>query len=139
MGNVPQVSLELEHRSTDQRAEPSSHRRNANRTVTLWFNRLKDSGSNKRLNLIYLANEVVQQSKARQRDEFPIAFSPIIAEATAVAYKGATNEVQNKLRRVIEVWRQRQIFEPSIQEAIEARIDGEILCNERLRGRADFA
>jgi regulator of Ty1 transposition protein 103 len=116
---------------------------------------LKDSGSYKRLNLIYLANgkhlpicspfaritefdvgvgllmtsailEVAQQSKARRKDDFLIAFSPVIAEATATAYKGATNEVQQKLRRVVEVWRARQIFEIPIQEAIEARIDGTI-------------
>lgn len=99
-------------------------RRHADRTGTLWLQRLKDSGSNKRLNLIYLANEVAQQSRVRRKDDFLIAFSPIIAEATAIAYKGATNEVQQKLRRVVEVWRQRQIFESSIQEAIEARIDG---------------
>jgi regulator of Ty1 transposition protein 103 len=99
-------------------------RRHADRTGTLWLQRLKDSGSNKRLNLIYLANEVAQQSKARKKDEFLLAFSPIITEATAIAYKGATDEVKNKLRRVVEVWRQRQIFEPTIQEAIEARIDG---------------
>lgn len=70
--------------------------------------------------------EVAQQSKARRKDDFLIAFSPVIAEATATAYKGATNDVQQKLRRVVEVWRQRQIFEGSIQEAIEARIDGTI-------------
>ncbi|RKF55349.1 UPF0400 protein [Golovinomyces cichoracearum] len=99
------------------------HRRHADRTGQLWLQRLKDSGSNKRLNLIYLANEVAQQSKARRKDDFLIAFSPVIAEATATAYKGATSEVQNKLRRVVEVWRQRQIFELPIQEAIEARID----------------
>ncbi|CAD6564945.1 MAG: hypothetical protein ASARMPREDX12_004520 [Alectoria sarmentosa] len=99
------------------------HRRHADRTGTLWLQRLKDSGSNKRLNLVYLANEVAQQSKARRKDDFLIAFSPIIAEATAIAYKGATNEVQQKLRRVVEVWRQRQIFESTIQDAIEARID----------------
>jgi regulator of Ty1 transposition protein 103 len=68
--------------------------------------------------------EVVQQSKARRKDDFLIAFSPVIAEATATAYKGASNEVQQKLRRVVEVWRQRLIFELPIQEAIEARIDG---------------
>jgi hypothetical protein len=68
--------------------------------------------------------EVAQQSKARRKDDFLIAFSPVIAEATATAYKGATNEVQQKLRRVVEVWRQRQIFEIPIQDAIEARIDG---------------
>ena len=42
----------------------------------------------------------------------------------ATAYKGATNEVQQKLRRVIEVWRQRVIFEPDIQEIIENRVNG---------------
>ncbi len=68
--------------------------------------------------------EVAQQSKARRKDDFLIAFSPVIAEATATAYKGATSEVQTKLRRVVEVWRARQIFEQPIQEAIEARIDG---------------
>ena len=100
------------------------YRRHADRTGTLWLQRLKDSGANKRLNLIYLANEVAQQSKLRKKDDFLIAFSPILAEATAIAYKGATNEVQQKLRRVVEVWRQRQIFETTIQEAVEARIDG---------------
>lgn len=68
--------------------------------------------------------EVAQQSKARHKDDFLIAFSPVIAEATATAYKGATSEVQQKLRRVVEVWRQRQVFEIPIQDAIEARIDG---------------
>ena len=41
-----------------------------------------------------------------------------------MAYKDATEEVKGKLRRVVEVWGQRQIFDPSILEAIAARIDG---------------
>ena len=48
----------------------------------------------------------------------------IIAEATAAAYKGAMGDLQNKLKRTVEVWKQRQIFEAPIQEAIEARIAG---------------
>jgi hypothetical protein len=79
-------------------------------------------------NLVSFA-EVAQQSKARRKDDFLIAFSPVIAEATATAYKGSTNEVQQKLRRVVEVWRQRQIFEVPIQDAIEARIDGMLILN----------
>lgn len=70
--------------------------------------------------------EVAQQSKARKKDDFLIAFSPVIADATATAYKGATFEVQQKLRRVVEVWRARQIFELPIQEVIENRIDGRL-------------
>ena len=53
------------------------HRRNADRTAMTWLQKVKDSGSNKRLNLIYLANEVAQQSRARKKDDFIIAFSPV--------------------------------------------------------------
>lgn len=74
-----------------------------------------------------MQSEVVQQSKARKKDDFPIAFSPIIAEASATAYKGATNEVQQKLRRVVEVWRARQIFELPILEAIENQLAGKYI------------
>lgn len=99
------------------------HRRHAGRTAQLWMQRLKDSAPNKRLSLIYLVNEVVQQSKARKKTEFVNAFSPIIAESTSVAYKGAPYDIQQKLRRVIEVWRQRVIFDPPVQDQIERNLD----------------
>lgn len=67
---------------------------------------------------------MAQQTKARRKDDFVDAFSPVIAEATANAYKGATSDIQNKLRRVIDVWKDRGIFATPIQEAIEARIQG---------------
>ncbi|KAI4742777.1 DUF618-domain-containing protein [Aureobasidium sp. EXF-12298] len=97
-------------------------RRHADRTAELWLERLKDSNPPKKLNLIYLANEVVQQSKARKKDDFLVAFSPIIAEATSLAYKSGTQDTGGKIKRVVEVWRQRNIFDPAIQDATEKRI-----------------
>ncbi|PHH70005.1 hypothetical protein CDD83_5540 [Cordyceps sp. RAO-2017] len=99
------------------------HRRHADRTVQLWMQRLKDSSSTKRLSLVYLANEVVQQSRIRHKEDFVTAFSPVIAEATAIAYKGAPAEIQAKLRRVVDVWKDRSIFEGPIQGAIEVRLE----------------
>ncbi|PHH79753.1 hypothetical protein CDD80_3873 [Ophiocordyceps camponoti-rufipedis] len=99
------------------------HRRHADRTVQLWMQRLKDSSSTRRLSLVYLANEVVQQSRIRHKEDFLIAFSPVVAEATAIAYKGAPTEIQAKLRRVVDVWKDRTIFEAPIQGAIEARLE----------------
>ncbi|KAI1280136.1 RNA polymerase II-binding domain-containing protein [Xylaria sp. FL0933] len=98
------------------------YRRHADRTAQLWLQKLKDSSSHKRLSLIYLANEVAQQSKARRKEEFLVSFSPAIAEAVAVAYKGASHDVQNRIRRVVDVWRERNVFEGPIQQAVEARI-----------------
>ncbi|KAJ5669379.1 hypothetical protein N7462_010449 [Penicillium macrosclerotiorum] len=99
------------------------HRRHADRTAQIWLQKIRDSAPPKRLNLIYLANEVAQQSKARQKEDFIIAFSPIIAEATATAYKGASSDIQLKLRRVLEVWRQRNVFEGPILDAVDARVN----------------
>lgn len=68
--------------------------------------------------------EVAQQSRIRHKEDFIIAFSPVIAEATALAYKGAPLELQGKLKRVVDVWKERSIFEPPIQAAIMGRIEG---------------
>ncbi|KAF2398030.1 hypothetical protein EJ06DRAFT_532396 [Trichodelitschia bisporula] len=99
------------------------HRRYADRTAQIWLEKMKDSHASKRLNLVYLANEVCQQSKARKKEDFIRAFSPIIAEGIAAAYKGASMDVQQKIRRVIEVLRSRHIFDFSVQQNIEARLD----------------
>ncbi|KAJ5737980.1 hypothetical protein N7493_001135 [Penicillium malachiteum] len=99
------------------------HRRHADRTAQIWLQKIRDSPPLKRLNLVYLANEVSQQSKARGREEFLIAFAPIVAEATATAYKGSSNDIQQKLRRVVEVWRQRNVFEGPILDAVDARVN----------------
>ncbi|KAF2492782.1 DUF618-domain-containing protein [Lophium mytilinum] len=99
------------------------HRRQTDRTAQLWMVRLKESAPNKRLNLIYLANEICQQSKARRKLDFVNSFAPLMAEATANAYKGASSDVQGKLRRVVEVWRQRAIFDNPTQDGIEKQLD----------------
>ncbi|KAK4241103.1 RNA polymerase II-binding domain-containing protein [Achaetomium macrosporum] len=98
------------------------HRRHASQTVHLWLTKLKDLPSAKRLNMIYLANEVTQQSKARHKDDFLNAFSPFIADATAVAYKGAPIDVQGKLRRVVDVWRDRSIFDKEVLQDLDAKL-----------------
>ncbi|KAF2715448.1 DUF618-domain-containing protein [Pleomassaria siparia CBS 279.74] len=99
------------------------HRRHADRIAQLWMQRVKESTPSKRLNLIYLANEITQTSKIRKKEEFLRAYEPIIAESTAAAYKGSPPEIQGKIRRVVEVWRQRVIFQTAIQTQIEQAID----------------
>ena len=82
------------------------------------------SSAGRKLSLVYLANDVVQQSRARRKDEFPRAFAAIIAEAMAIAYRGTTPDVQNKLRRVANVWRERGVFELAVLGEIEQRLEG---------------
>ena len=102
-------------------------RKRAEQTAILWLQHLKAT-PNKRLHLIYLANEIVQQSKARKKDDFLSAFSPIIVDGLAIAYGSATSEIQKKLHYVIDVWRQRQIFDTQTQDALDAKIAGTTKC-----------
>ncbi len=99
------------------------YRRFADQIASRWLTRLQESNPSKRLNLVYLANEVAQQSRARGKTEFLVAFEPIVSDGLAVAYKSASQDVQGKIKRVVEVWRQRNIFDPSIQETTEKRLE----------------
>ena len=44
-------------------------------------------------------------------------------EAVQTAYRSSTPEIQHKIRRVVEVWKTRNVFEGPIVQAIEARLD----------------
>lgn len=98
------------------------HRRQAKQTADLWLQRLRDTPLHKRLTLIYLVNEVVQQSKARGKKEFVDAFEGIIVESLEVSYQGASAEVQQKLKRVVDVWRHRSTFGRATVQALEEKI-----------------
>lgn len=99
------------------------HRRHAERIAQVWLQRLRESPPHKKLVLIYLANEICQTSKMRKKEDLLHAFEPIIAEATVAACKGSPQDIQGKVRRVVEVWRSRQIFSQAIQLDVEKAID----------------
>lgn len=131
MDHVPQVcrpralspfSLSI----TTDFEEPASDtccRRHADRIAHYWLTRLRDSPPPKRLNFIYLVNDIVQNARARKRSEFPDAFSPLMAEAIQTAYRSSPPEIHSKIRRVVEVWRTRNVFEIPILDAIDGRMD----------------
>ncbi|KAG5437866.1 hypothetical protein PCANB_000581 [Pneumocystis canis] len=99
------------------------HRRNAKQIVETWMQSLKDASALRKLNLIYLANDVTQQSKARKREEFVNAFSTVIAEAMENAYLHGTQDVQNRLKHVANVWEQRNVFSENVIMDINKRLE----------------
>ena len=98
-------------------------RRHADKIANFWLTRLRDSPPAKRLNYVYLVNDIVQNARARKRIEFPDAFAPLMPEACQTAYRSSTPEIQSKIRRVVEVWKQRSVFEAPIVAAIDTRLD----------------
>ncbi|EMR09003.1 hypothetical protein PNEG_02778 [Pneumocystis murina B123] len=99
------------------------HRRSAKQIVETWMQSLRDASGLRKLNLIYLANDVTQQSKARKREEFVNAFSTVIAEAMENAYRHGTQDVQNRLKHVANVWEQRNVFSENVIMDVNKRLE----------------
>ncbi|ODQ64293.1 DUF618-domain-containing protein [Nadsonia fulvescens var. elongata DSM 6958] len=98
------------------------HRRYADQSARIWASCLQKASANKRLSLIYLANEVVQQSRAKKKDAFLTAFAVVISEAITNAYRKSSPEIKSKIKRVVEVWKQRSIFPAQTINDIESKL-----------------
>ena len=46
-----------------------------------------------------------------------------MAEATQTSYRSSTQDIQMKIRRLVEVWKQRNVFEMPIVVAVETRLE----------------
>lgn len=96
----------------------------ADHIARLWLEMLqgRDVTPPKRLNMLYVANEVVQQTKAKRKDHWEAAFQPIIFDGFMTAYKGAPVEIQTKLRRVLDVWQQRGVFDQVTRDQLDKEV-----------------
>lgn len=65
----------------------------------------------------------MQQSKARKKDDWQVAFSPVIVDGVITTIRGAPHEIQEKVRRLVEVWSQRTVFDSSVLSQIGDGID----------------
>lgn len=71
---------------------------------------------------IYIANEVIQQSKIKRRGEFAQAFGATLPRALLAAYTQSEPPVKDRIQRVVKVWRDRSIFTPEEQNRIEESV-----------------
>lgn len=98
------------------------HKRYAEQTARIWARFVGNAPANKKLGLIYLANEIVQQSRAKKKNEFLQAFEKVLPSAIESTYRSVPSDVKARIKRVVDVWKQRQIFSPQVLQDIESRI-----------------
>lgn len=97
------------------------HRRACGPIAQTWYDYIRNIPLKRKLAMIYLANDVVQQAKAKKRDEFIDAFSTVIVDGIVSTYREGNTDLRNKIKRVVEVWEQRQVFRPDVIEEINSK------------------
>lgn len=87
------------------------HHRHAGELCTLWaeYTMQHDSGK-KRLSLLYLCNDVVQQARHKRKPEFASGFATQLPQVLHAVYASLDPGIKPKIDRLIGVWEQRSIF-----------------------------
>ncbi|EEB05434.1 RNA polymerase II transcription termination factor [Schizosaccharomyces japonicus yFS275] len=90
------------------------HKRYANEIVQIWLQTLHEASGNKKLLLLYLLNEVVQQSRVKKRTEYIDAVAPFVVASVSSAYHSVPSATKTKIKYVYDIWCQRNIFSKDI-------------------------
>jgi hypothetical protein len=77
--------------------------------VVEWRNALHQARQDQHLPLLYVANEVLQNSKRNRGNKFLEAFSPILGQSLIYICQNNTSAVE-KVRRTVKIWADRRVF-----------------------------
>ena len=78
--------------------------------VTEWRNSLQQARPDQHLPLLYVANEVLQNSKRNRGNKFLEVFSPVLGQSLHFICSRGGAPVTEKVRRTVKIWGERRVF-----------------------------
>ncbi|CAB9505859.1 Regulation of nuclear pre-mRNA domain-containing protein 1A [Seminavis robusta] len=78
--------------------------------VVEWRNALHNARRDQWLPLLYVANEVLQNSKRNRGNKFLEAFSPILGQSLIFVSQHSDAPAVEKIRRTVKIWGDRRVF-----------------------------
>ncbi|RWS03189.1 regulation of nuclear pre-mRNA domain-containing protein 1B-like isoform X3 [Dinothrombium tinctorium] len=114
------------------------HRKHHSAIVQTWFKELRKARQTRKLTFMYLANDVIQNSRKKE-PEFTKEFASILKPSFENVAKDADEKTWIGLDRILSVWQERNIYDESqIQEfrkAIGQRKSVEVSKNGSKNGK----
>jgi len=101
------------------------HRKHSKTIVEIWMKELKKARVSKKLTLLYLANDVVQNSK-KKGPEFNRDFKPVLMDAFKDAFKDADDKIKGSLDRLLAVWLERGVYEAELLDKIKRHMNKKV-------------
>lgn len=103
------------------------HHRHAKDLCQIWsdytVSNMATMKLNKKLSLLYLCNDVVQEARHKRKPEFAAEFARILPDVFNAMYPTLDPAIKPKTERLIGVWEQRNIFEKSDIRAMRHAVD----------------
>ncbi|XP_060119896.1 regulation of nuclear pre-mRNA domain-containing protein 1B isoform X3 [Heteronotia binoei] len=85
------------------------HRKHAGPIVTVWHRELRKAKSSRKLTFLYLANDVIQNSK-RKGPEFTREFESVLVDAFSHVAREADEGCKKPLERLLNIWQERSVY-----------------------------
>lgn len=103
------------------------HHRHAADLCQIWASYAMGDGPainlTKRLALLYLCNDVVQQARHKRKPEFAAGFAKALPKVLHQVYPKLDSAIKPKLERLIGVWEQRNIFTAAQIQALRHSVE----------------
>ncbi|CDW53748.1 regulator of nuclear mRNA [Trichuris trichiura] len=113
------------------------HRLHDRKIVDFWLETVRSENRSRRiLDLFYLANEVVQNSR-KKHPAYVTLFEGVLEEALYSVVKCLNAEHLNKLKRTFDVWEMRKVFPFDFISGLRAIARGEVPTSNWLRRTKD--
>ncbi|KAL7751374.1 hypothetical protein RI367_003234 [Sorochytrium milnesiophthora] len=93
------------------------HRRHSREIGAVWERELSKAPPPKKLSLLYLANDVLQNSR-KKGPEFVTDFSKILPQAVVHAYRACPPDIQQRVVRLLSIWQERSVFTGAFTQKI---------------------
>ncbi|XP_029298352.1 regulation of nuclear pre-mRNA domain-containing protein 1A-like isoform X2 [Cottoperca gobio] len=113
------------------------HRKHSRTIVSVWINELKKAQVSRKLTFLYLANDIIQNSK-KKGPEFTQDFAPVIVEAFKHVYRSDFTNHQDgeegckkQLGRVLSIWQERAVYENNLLDQLSQVLYGEKKAKKR--------
>ncbi|KAI4886858.1 hypothetical protein NFI96_021439 [Prochilodus magdalenae] len=78
--------------------------------VRSWIKWLRKSDAPQRLNLFYLANDVIQNCKRKNAIVYRTTFTDVLPEAIKLVNKVKDSQVRKSVERILSIWEERSVY-----------------------------
>ncbi|RLV89620.1 hypothetical protein JA1_005062 [Spathaspora sp. JA1] len=100
------------------------HQKHCKESAKTWAEYIigNQHSSNKKLSLLYLCNDVVQQARRKRKQEFITEFARVLPMVLQKIYPSVDSAIRAKIDRLVGVWQQRNIFDNNDIEKMKSSL-----------------
>nr|XP_046221543.1 regulation of nuclear pre-mRNA domain-containing protein 1B-like [Oncorhynchus gorbuscha]XP_046221545.1 regulation of nuclear pre-mRNA domain-containing protein 1B-like [Oncorhynchus gorbuscha]XP_046221546.1 regulation of nuclear pre-mRNA domain-containing protein 1B-like [Oncorhynchus gorbuscha]XP_046221547.1 regulation of nuclear pre-mRNA domain-containing protein 1B-like [Oncorhynchus gorbuscha]XP_046221548.1 regulation of nuclear pre-mRNA domain-containing protein 1B-like [Oncorhynchus g len=98
------------------------HRKHSSLIVKVWHRELKKAKSSRKLTFLYLANDVIQNSK-KKGPEFAKDFETVLVDACSHVAREADDGCRRPMDRLLTIWQERSLYKVEFIQQLKLAIE----------------